>query len=138
MELNFIENTETNFEDWVNLEKWICNTVQKEGKSIEALSFVFMSDDDLLEYNKNFLNHHYYTDVITFDDSNFPIISGDILISIDRVRDNSNLLKTKYLNEFLRVVIHGVLHLLGYKDKLEEEIKVMRSKEQLYLNQYQF
>tara|TARA_R110002050_G_scaffold41242_1_gene100059 strand:+ start:51021 stop:51437 length:417 start_codon:yes stop_codon:yes gene_type:complete len=138
MEFSFIENSQTHFAEWQKLEKWINQTIESEGKITGYLSFVFMSDEELLGYNKQFLNHDYFTDVITFDNSNYPKISGDILISIDRIQDNAKILEIKYLEEFLRVTIHGVLHLLGYKDKKEEDIAQMRSKEQFYLNQYEF
>jgi rRNA maturation RNase YbeY len=136
LNFTFIENVPSEFTDWSKIEQWIADTVVEEDKVVGDLSFVFMSDDELLDYNIKFLKHDFYTDVITFDDSVFPVISGDILISIDRINDNSNQLNNKYLSEFLRVVIHGVLHLLGYKDKTDLDVLVMRAKEQYYLNKY--
>jgi rRNA maturation RNase YbeY len=90
------------------------------------ISYIFCSDDQLLDINKEFLNHDYYTDVITFDYSETENVSGDIFISIDRIRDNAKILELSYLDELHRVIIHGVLHLLGFKDKTKEESKNMR------------
>jgi rRNA maturation RNase YbeY len=86
--------------------------------------------------NKQFLNHDYFTDVITFDYSSFPNVSGDVMISLDRVRDNALSLDQSFEMEFYRVVFHGVLHLCGYKDKSEEDAALMRSKEDFYLNRF--
>jgi rRNA maturation RNase YbeY len=79
------------------------------------------------------LNHDYFTDVITFDYSTFPEVSGDVMISLDRVQDNAAALKQSYKLEFYRVVFHGVLHLCGYKDKTKEDERIMREKEDFYL-----
>ena len=138
LEINFIEKLEFSHSDWKDVKPWIIDCVMQEGLEVGVLSYVFMSDDALLDYNRNYLNHDFYTDVITFDDSFDRVINGDILVSVDRVIDNSNQLKIKFKEEFLRVVIHGVLHLCGYKDKLDDDIKVMREKEQYYLNQIKF
>ena len=83
----------------------------------------------LFELNKEFLNHDYYTDIITFDYSETDVVSGDLFISIERIKDNAKTLKTSYQEELHRVIIHGVLHLLGYKDKTEEESENMRKLE---------
>ena len=83
----------------------------------------------MLEINKEFLNHDYYTDIITFDYSETDVVSGDLFISIERIKDNAKTLKTSYQEELHRVIIHGVLHLLGYKDKTEEESENMRKLE---------
>lgn len=89
----------------------------------------WLSDDELLEINKAHLDHHYYTDIITFDYSSPRKISGELFISVDRVRDNATTHGSSENQEFHRVVAHGVLHLLGFKDKTEAESKVMREKE---------
>ncbi|UTW68023.1 rRNA maturation RNase YbeY [bacterium SCSIO 12643] len=135
MSIEFIENIESlNIFDYSCIKKWLDESIVNEGFSVGTLTFVIMSDEDLLDYNRKFLSHDYYTDVITFDDSNGKEISGDVLISWDRINDNAKTMNVGYLNEFLRVVIHGVLHLCGYKDKLEEDIKIMRKKESFYLD----
>jgi rRNA maturation RNase YbeY len=116
------------------LKRAVKDLIVNEGKTLGDVSLVFTDDDYLLEVNKQYLNHDYYTDVITFDYSKDLLISGDIMISLDRVRDNSEALSQDFQVEFLRVVLHGVLHLCGYKDKRKEDISVMRSKEDFYLS----
>jgi rRNA maturation RNase YbeY len=86
--------------------------------------------------NKQYLDHDYYTDIITFDYTENEVVSGDLFISIDRIIDNSNILNTDYDLELRRVCVHGVLHLCGYKDKTEEEVVLMRSKEDYYLQKF--
>jgi len=110
----------------------------EEGMSIKALSYVFCSDNYLLDINKRFLNHDYYTDIISFDlrIDKAKVIEGEIYISIDRVRDNSITLGPLYSDEFLRVIFHGVLHLCCYKDKSKNDIVTMRSAEEKYLMLY--
>lgn len=113
------------------LKKWIINCFLKEGKQLGSISYIFCSDDYLLNINKQFLQHDYYTDIITFDLSkteNSPI-EAEVYISIDRVKDNAENLNTSYWEELHRVVIHGVLHLCGYKDKSKSNKSLMRLKE---------
>lgn len=98
-----------------------------------ALNFIFCSDDYLLAINKEYLQHDYYTDVITFDYSEGKIFSGDIFISIDTVKNNAEQYKLSFLNELLRVMIHALLHIAGEDDKTEEEQKQMRRKEDYYI-----
>jgi probable rRNA maturation factor len=100
------------------------------------LSFVFCTDDYLLEVNKKFLNHDYYTDIITFDYNEFNSVSGDFIISIDRVKENALIHQCSFHLELYRVIIHGVLHLLGFSDKTETQQKKMRVLEDRYLAQY--
>jgi rRNA maturation RNase YbeY len=107
--------------------------VLNEGKRLKDLSLVFTDDDYLLEVNKQYLNHDYFTDVITFDYSDFPEVSGDVMISLDRVKDNALSMNLAYELEFYRVVFHGMLHLCGYKDKNKEDVVVMREKEDFYI-----
>ena len=104
-----------------------------EGKSLKDISVVFTDDDYLLEVNKQYLNHDYYTDVITFDYSVFPEVSGDIMISLDRVKDNAETLSVSFQEELNRVIYHGLLHLCGYKDKSASDEMLMRKKENYYL-----
>ena len=110
--------------------------VHLEGKVLKDLSLVFTDDDYLLEVNKQYLNHDYFTDVITFDYSDFPHVSGDVMISVDRVQENANTLNQSFKLEFYRVVFHGVLHLCGYKDKTKEQERIMRDKEDFYLGAF--
>ena len=136
--IEFVEEIKTGVNNFDSIKSWLLNVISEEGKNTGVISYVFMDDESLLNYNKQYLSHNFYTDVITFDDSIFPEINGDVLISIDRIQDNSNNLQTSFKEEFLRVVVHGVLHLCGYKDKSESEEKLMRSKEAYYLNQVDF
>ena len=136
--ITFLEEVSTQFGDWENLELWIIDTISNEGYTVGEISFVFMNDTDLLDYNRKFLDHDYFTDVITFDYVDFNLINGDILISVDRIIDNAKLLKINYLDEFCRVVIHGVLHLCGFKDKTDKEISLMRNREEFYLERRSF
>ncbi len=108
--------------------------ILKEQKIKGDITFVFCSDDYLLKLNKDYLQHDYFTDIITFDYCEKNIISGDIFISIDRIKENARQYNVTFENELQRVMIHGVLHLVGYKDKSEEEKKIMREKENFYLN----
>ena len=109
-------------------------TTEKVLKEV-SLCFVFMSDDYLLEINKEHLNHDYYTDIITFPiEETEDSLEADIYISIDRVKDNAAEFEVDFNVELLRVVLHGVLHLCGYGDKTEAEIVTMRAKENYYIN----
>jgi rRNA maturation RNase YbeY len=119
-----------------DLKEAVKNLAIQEGKVLKDLSLVFTDDEYLLEVNKQYLNHDYFTDVITFDYSSFPEVSGDVMISLDRVKDNAQSLNQSYELEFYRVVFHGVLHLCGYKDKTDADIKVMRAKEDFYINRF--
>jgi len=111
---------------------WIFHTIESEAKDLESLNIIFCSDDFLLNINQEYLNHDYYTDIITFDYSSDKV-EGELYISIDRVRENAKDLGISFNHELHRVIIHGVLHLCGYKDKSEEEEKLMRLKEDTYL-----
>ena len=126
----------TDFEitDKSKLKKWIIKVVKKEGSDIAELNFIFCDDDYLLEKNKTFLKHDTLTDIITFDYSEKNTLTGDVYISIERVKENSQNYGVPYENELHRVIIHGVLHLLGYKDKNEKQQKEMREKEDFYLS----
>ena len=107
--------------------------IRKENKKAGNLNFIFCSDDYLLDINKNFLNHDYFTDIITFDYSEGDKIAGEMYISLDRVAENAQNYGFTFDAELLRVILHGVLHLCGYKDKTREEEMLMREKENYYL-----
>lgn len=115
-------------------KKWILKCVKMEQKAVENLNFIFCSDAYLLEKNKQFLNHNTYTDIITFDYCKDQLIIGDVFISIERVKENAESFKVHFEKELDRVLIHGVLHLLGYKDKSDQEKIQMREKEEFYLS----
>lgn len=112
---------------------WIKRVIGLEGKSVGDISFIFCSDNYLLDVNRKYLQHDYFTDIITFDYVENSRISGDIFISVDRVKDNSVQFNTSFDDELHRILIHGVLHLLGYKDKKKEDKKLMTEKEDFYL-----
>lgn len=97
------------------------------------MNYIFCSDKRILEINRQFLKHDYYTDIITFDLSESPKITAEIYISLDRVRDNAKTQATTLQSELHRVIFHGALHLCGYGDKTKEEVKIMRGKEEMYL-----
>jgi len=116
------------------LKKWIKKVVKKEGSAIAELNFIFCDDEYLLEKNKTFLKHDTLTDIITFDYSQKNMLTGDVYISIERVKENAQNYEVLFKNELHRVIIHGVLHMLGYKDKDEKHQKEMREKEDFYLS----
>ena len=114
------------------LSSWIEKTIESEGATLGAVSYIFCSDDYLHQMNVEYLNHDTLTDVITFPYNDNPI-EGDIFISIDRVKDNAQDLGVAFDDELYRVMIHGVLHLCGYSDETDEQEAEMRQKEDEYL-----
>ena len=120
------------------LKTFINKLFIRERKCLKSMNIVFCSDEYLLDINKQHLKHNFYTDIITFDisDPNSSSITAELYISIDRVRDNANSLKTDFSTELHRVIFHGALHLCGYKDKKTVDINIMRQKEDETLNQY--
>lgn len=109
---------------------------KKEGKRVESVNYIFVSDNALLEINKQFLKLDFYTDIITFDLSESAEITAEIYISVDRVRDNATLLGVSFKSELHRVIFHGALHLCGYGDKTKAQKAEMREKEDFYLQSY--
>ncbi len=108
---------------------WIKDIAKRHKREIGEIQFIFCTDEELLQLNKQFLQHDYYTDIITFDYSTAKLISGDIYISIDRILENANKHKTNNKNELHRVLIHGILHLCGFKDKKRSDQAEMRTLE---------
>ncbi|MDY3520055.1 rRNA maturation RNase YbeY [Riemerella anatipestifer] len=117
-----------------DISKWLEQIILSEQKKLGKINYIFCDDEYLLKINQEHLQHDYYTDIITFDYVRGNTISGDIFVSVERVKDNASTLSKDYQSEFLRVLAHGVLHLCGYKDKTEEDIKTMRGKEDFYLS----
>jgi rRNA maturation RNase YbeY len=114
---------------------WIRACIKQEKKKLELLNFIFCSDEYLRTINIQYLGHHTFTDIVTFDQSDKTgYIEGDIYISIDRIKENALSFNTNFDNELHRVIIHGVLHLAGYSDKSKPQKKVMREKEDAYLS----
>lgn len=121
-----VDLPEINCDRIVKILKW---ELRVHKVLLGSINYIFCSDNYLLELNIKFLNHDYFTDVITFDYSKGRVIAGDIYISIDRVMNNSLIYQQNYSDELFRVISHGLLHLLKYDDKGDEEIKIMRQKE---------
>lgn len=120
-------------DDKVSLSDWLKSVLQAEGKDVGEVVFIFCNDDYLHDLNVRYLSHDTLTDVISFDYTSGNIISGDIFISVERVRDNSQDFDVDFSNELNRVMVHGILHFCGYKDKSDVESENMRAKENLYL-----
>lgn len=128
------EDTSYSIKQRLAIRKWIGDSIAEEGKTLGDINYIFCSDEYLLELNRSALDHDYYTDIITFDYCEGKLVSGDLFISIDRVADNAKTLDHLFLDELHRVMIHGVLHLCGYKDKSKKDEELMRKKEDYYLN----
>lgn len=132
----FTEDVEFKLKHKAILKKWISEVVKSENQLIDDLNYIFCSDEYLLEINRQYLDHDYYTDIITFDhrEEEQEPISSDIFVSIDRIKDNSNTLGVSFEQELYRVLIHGVLHLLGQADKTEQQQTEMRKREEASLS----
>ena len=128
-------NEDVNFPDIRKrvVSAWLKEIISLHDKKVGDISVIFCSDSYLLDVNKQYLEHDYFTDIITFDYVEGNLISGDIFISVDRVLENSALFKVSFLEELHRIIAHGVLHLLGYKDKCDEDKVMMTEKENFSL-----
>lgn len=134
----FYEDTQSLKLHRLTLNKHVKILINRELKKMGEISVILCSDKYLLEINIEYLKHNYYTDIITFNYVEGKVISGDLFISVDRVKENSTEFNTGFIKELYRVIFHGILHLIGYNDKTEEEQKVMRGKEDLYLSEVDF
>lgn len=123
--------------DFNIISEWISNAINEENKEVGEISIINCSDDYLLDINVEHLNHNFYTDVITFDYVVGDLISGDIFISEDRIVDNAKEIGVNPKDEFLRIIIHGVMHLCGYKDTTPDEKDEMTKKEDFYLKLFE-
>ena len=123
-EVDFVLKRETDFSDWIS------RILESEGAILGHLNYIFCSDDYLLQMNRQYLSHDSFTDILTLDYSDGGRITGDVFISLDRVRENAASFGQGFDVEMLRVMSHGILHLLGYGDKTEDESKRMRLKEE--------
>ncbi len=130
----FTEEIDFRIQKPIKTKQWIKAVIKTEGHQLETLNYIFCSDEFLLAKNIEYLNHSTYTDIITFDTSDTESIEGDIFISVDRIRDNAEKLNLPFEDELDRVIIHGVLHLIGYTDKGNAQKKLMREKEDSYLS----
>lgn len=130
----FTEDVDFTLKQKSEIRKWILTTIKNESYRLKEVNYIFCSDDYLLEINRQYLNHDTYTDIITFDTSEKErMVVGDIFISIERIRENADKFKSSERDELHRVMIHGVLHLLGYTDKGKKEKAQMTDKENQYL-----
>jgi probable rRNA maturation factor len=138
--INFFEEDITyKLKHKTTLRQWITETIHAEGFKLKELTYIFCSDSYLLQINRQYLNHDTYTDIITFDNSEIEkTIIGDIFISIERIRENASKFNITEADELHRVIIHGALHLLGYKDKTPAAKQKMTFKEDFYLNRRGF
>ncbi|GAB2988096.1 rRNA maturation RNase YbeY [Mucilaginibacter puniceus] len=135
----FEEDIQYNLKDKIKVKQWIKDTIAAEGYQLDELTYIFCSDAYLLQINQQYLNHDTYTDIITFDNSSKKgIITGDIFISIERIRENAAKFNQSVTDELHRVIIHGALHLLGYKDKTAVDSKNMTQMEDKYLDKRAF
>ncbi|MBR5075349.1 MAG: rRNA maturation RNase YbeY [Bacteroidales bacterium] len=129
----FTQDTDFRFKGKRLTSNWLKQVAVAEGRSLGDISIIFCSDNYLLDVNKKYLQHDYFTDIITFDYCEGSVLSGDLFISVDSVRENASFYGASFEDELNRVIVHGVLHLIGYDDHTDEDIAVMRSKENTYL-----
>lgn len=115
--------------------RWLKFVAESEAKRLGDVAVIFCSDNYILDVNIKYLQHDYYTDIITFDYCEGNRLSGDLFISVDSVRENASFYGTEFADELNRVIVHGLLHLIGYDDHAEEDIALMRAKENYYLSQ---
>ena len=132
----FFEDTKFDLRNRAILKKSIEHIFKKEGRPLSFINYVFCTDKKILEINRQFLKHNFYTDIITFDLSDGEDIQAEIYISIDRIKENAKAFKCPFKKELVRVLIHGALHLCGYDDKHKKEKSIIRKKEDYYLIKY--
>lgn len=130
----YFQDTDFKFRDRRKTNEWLKLAAESEIRRIGNISIIFCSDNYVLDINQKYLQHDYFTDIITFDYCEGDRLSGDLFISVDSVRENSVEFGTEFKDELNRVIIHGLLHLVGYDDHTEKDIKLMRSKENYYLS----
>ena len=130
----FTEDISFEFKQRLLNNRWLKLVAGSEMKKLGAVNIIFCSDNYILDVNMKYLQHDYFTDIITFDYCEGDVLSGDLFISIDSVRENASFYKTEFPDELNRVIVHGLLHLIGYDDHSEEDVLTMRSKEDYYLS----
>ena len=136
MNIDFVYNTDFKLDNEAEISSWIAAFCQTENTSVDSLVFAFFSDEDLKALNTKYLYHDYYTDVISFDESKNNALNGNIAISVERVADNATKYSVSFEEELRRVMIHGVLHFMGYNDSNENETKAIRKKEDYALSMF--
>ena len=136
MPIHFFYQKKFHFTNQNAITKWLHSVARKEKRNISNLNYIFTNDAYLLSLNKQFLHHDTLTDILTFDDSENKAISAEIYISVERVKNNTIRYGTKFHEELKRVMVHGLLHCCGYRDKSAAEKKEMRSREDFYLQPF--
>jgi rRNA maturation RNase YbeY len=129
MSIEYVYNTSFSLDNERKVSKWLNKAVESEGFSVGEIVFAFFNDKDLKSLNIRYLDHDYYTDVISFNDSKGTVLNGNIAVSVERVLENSKKFKTSFEDELLRVMVHGLLHFMGFNDSSMTETQQMRDKE---------
>ena len=132
--IDFHYETDFKLTNEEQLTNWVVNCIESNAFKVGEINYIFCDDAYLHKLNVEFLEHDTLTDIISFDNTMGKLISGDIFISVDRVKENASIFNTSFNDELYRVMIHGVLHYLGFKDKTEEEKSIMRKQENQYLS----
>lgn len=135
-QINFYNANQFDLNLGTEVKLWLSFVIQQHKYNYSEINYTFFTDDELLGINKKYLQHDFYTDIITFDNTIHDMISADIMISVERVKDNAHQHDVDFKNELLRVMVHGVLHCLGYKDNDDTSKLIMRSKEDEALNMF--
>ena len=136
MSIDFVYNTDFELSNKERVSDWVLRVVKSKGYKLGNLVYAFFNDEDLKELNIRFLNHDYYTDVISFDETADQVVSGNIAISVERVKENATQIGVDFEEELHRVMIHGVLHFIGFNDKTSSEKKEIREQEALALSMF--
>jgi len=136
MSIDFVYNTDFELSNKEQVSDWVLRVINSKGYKLGNLVYAFFNDEDLKDLNVRFLRHDYYTDVISFDESSDQVVSGNIAISVDRVKENATQIGVDFEEELHRVMIHGVLHFIGFNDKTSSEKKEIREQEALALSMF--
>jgi probable rRNA maturation factor len=136
MSIDFVYNTDFELSNKEQVSDWVLRVINSKGYKLGNLVYAFFNDEDLKDLNIRFLKHDYYTDVISFDETADQVVSGNIAISVDRVKENSTQIGVDFEEEMHRVMIHGVLHFVGFNDKTSSEKKEIREQEALALSMF--
>ena len=136
MSIDFVYNTDFKLSNKEQVSDWVLRVINSKGYKLGNLVYAFFNDEDLTDLNTRFLKHDYYTDVISFDETAEQVVSGNIAISVDRVKENSTQIGVDFEEEMHRVMIHGVLHFIGFNDKTSLEKKEIREQEALALSMF--
>lgn len=136
MSIDFVYNTDFELSNKEQVSDWVLRVINSKGYKLGNLVYAFFNDEDLKDLNIRFLKHDYYTDVISFDETADQVVSGNIAISVDRVKENAAQIGVDFEEELHRVMIHGVLHFIGFNDKTSSEKKEIREQEALALSMF--